>query len=108
MLWQPVEYLSGLVFAVEDFATDLSITRTPSLSEFLYARSVIVTACRAHGISSAIDLVSTKVKGAGDMAELKDECLAGRSLGFSGKQCIHPSQVRIAQNAFTPSPKEVE
>lgn len=101
-------FLSGLAFAAEDFAADLSITRTPSLSEFLYARSAIVTACRAHELSSAIDLVSTKVKGACDIAELEDECLAGRGLGFSGKQCIHPSQVRIAQNAFGPNPKELE
>lgn len=101
-------YLSGLVFAAEDFAADLSITRTPSLTEFLYARSAIVTACRAHGLPSAIDLVSTKFKGEGAMVELEDECLGGRGLGFNGKQCIHPSQVRITQRAYGPSPKEIE
>lgn len=101
-------YLSGLVFAAEDFAADLSITRSPSLSEFLYARSAIVTACRAHELPSAIDLVSTKFKGQGAMEELEEESLGGRRLGFNGKQCIHPSQVLIAQKAFGPSPKEVE
>lgn len=34
--------------------------------------------------------------------------MGGRGLGFNGKQCIHPSQVPIAQRAFAPSPKEIE
>ncbi|RDW62465.1 citrate lyase subunit beta-like protein [Coleophoma cylindrospora] len=101
-------YLTGLAFAAEDFAADLSITRTPSLSEFLYARSAIVTACRAHDLPSSIDLVSTKIKGEDAMNELQEECIGGRGLGFNGKQCIHPSQVRIAQNAFGPNSREVE
>jgi citrate lyase subunit beta-like protein len=101
-------YLSGLVFAAEDFATDLSITRTPSLSEFLYARSAIVTACRAHMLPSAIDLVSTKLRGPDAVAGLEEECLGGRNLGFNGKQCVHPSQVQTAQRAFGPSDKEVD
>ncbi|EHK96090.1 putative Citrate lyase subunit beta [Glarea lozoyensis 74030] len=56
---QASPYISGLVFAAEDFARDLSITRTPSLTEFLYARSAIVTAARAFNLPSTIDLVET-------------------------------------------------
>ena len=29
-------------------------------------------------------------------------------MGFTGKQCIHPAQVDVAQQAFTPSPQAVE
>jgi len=32
----------------------------------------------------------------------------GKSLGFNGKQCIHPTQVEICQKTFSPSDKEVE
>lgn len=49
--------LSGLIFAAEDFSLDLSLTRTPSLTEFLFARQTIVTAARAFELDSAIDLV---------------------------------------------------
>ena len=37
-----------------------------------------------------------------------EECEGGLVLGFSGKQCIHPSQVAIAQRAYSPSQKDLE
>ena len=100
-------YLQGLIFAAEDFALDLSLTRTPSLTEFLYARSAIATACRAHNLPSTIDLVCTSFKGEQGLKTLEEECLGGKGLGFNGKQCIHPSQVEVAQKAFAPSSQEV-
>lgn len=101
-------YLSGLIFAAEDFALDLSLTRTPSLSEFLYARSAISTAARAFNLPSTIDLVCTSYKGEEGVRILEEECIGGRGLGFNGKQCIHPSQVEVVQRAFAPDGKEVE
>lgn len=101
-------YLSGLIFAAEDFALDLSLTRTPSLTEFLYARSAIVTAARAHELPSAIDLVCTSFRGPEGLRTLEEECLGGKGLGFNGKQCIHPTQIEIAQRTFAPGEKEVE
>ncbi|KAK7740027.1 hypothetical protein SLS62_011143 [Diatrype stigma] len=100
--------LSGLIFAAEDFALDLSLTRTPSLTEFLYARSAIATAARAFGVPSAIDLVCTSYAGEAGRARLEEECRGGRSLGFGGKQCIHPSQVETVQRLFGPGEVEVE
>jgi citrate lyase subunit beta-like protein len=100
-------YLSGLIFAAEDFANDLSITRTPGLTEFLYARAAIATASRAHNLPSTIDLVCTNYKGAVGQEVLREECENGKRHGFNGKQCIHPSQVGIVQEVFAPSPKEV-
>ena len=99
--------LTGLIFAAEDFALDLSITRTPSLSEFLYARSAIATAARAHNLESTIDLVCTSYKGDEGQRILEEESLGGKGLGFNGKQCIHPSQVAIVQKAFSPSDEEL-
>lgn len=100
--------LDGLIFAAEDFALDLSLTRTPSLREFLYARSAIATAARAFELSSTIDLVCTSYKGEEGKARLEEECRDGKEIGFNGKQCIHPSQVEIAQRMFAPDEKEVE
>lgn len=92
--------LDGLIFAAEDFALDLSLTRSPSLSEFLYARSAVVTAARAFGLPSAIDLVCTSFRGDRGLATLADECRGGRGMGFTGKQCIHPTQVGVVQQVF--------
>lgn len=105
---QASPYLSGLVFAAEDFALDLSLTRTPDLTEFLYARSAIVTAARAFNLPSAIDLVCTQFRGAEGKARLAEECEGGRGLGFNGKQCIHPDQVSVVQENFRPGDGEVE
>ncbi|MCJ1310890.1 hypothetical protein MMC25_004558 [Agyrium rufum] len=101
-------YLSGLIFAAEDFAVDLSITRTPSLSEFAFARSSIVTYARANNLPSVIDLVCTSFRGDGGLRTLEEECLGGMRMGFNGKQCIHPSQVEVVQKAFGPGDEEVE
>ena len=108
-------YLQGLIFAAEDFALDLSITRTPSLMEFLFARCSIATAARAAELPSSIDLVCTTYRraagsrgGRDPMKVLEDECLNGKQLGFNGKQCIHPSQVETAQRIFAPTIDEVE
>jgi citrate lyase subunit beta-like protein len=102
--------LQGLVFAAEDFALDLSITRTPGLREFLFARSAIATAARAAELPSTIDLVCTTYKSEkGDgspPAVLEEECYDGRRLGFNGKQCIHPSQVKVANDIFGPQAEE--
>lgn len=100
--------LTGLVFAAEDFALDMSLTRTPSLTEFLYARSLITTAARAHGLLSTIDLVCTAFKHGVGQQTLENECRDGARMGFSGKQRIHPSQVEAISRIFSPSAAEVQ
>ncbi|KAK2610824.1 hypothetical protein N8I77_004222 [Diaporthe amygdali] len=100
--------LSGLIFAAEDFSLDLSLTRTPSLREFLYARSAIATHARAFNLPSTIDLVCTTFRGEEGLQRLREECVDGKGMGFNGKQCIHPSQVEVVQNTFAPSESEVE
>ena len=101
-------YLSGLTFAAEDFALDLSLTRTPSLHEFMYARSAIVTAARAHNLPSAMDLVSTTFRGEEGKKQLQEECENGKRFGFNGKQCIHPDQVQTVQHVYSPSEQEAQ
>lgn len=104
--------LQGLIFAAEDFALDLSLTRTPSLTEFLFARSMIATAARAANLPSTIDLVCTAYKStAGDGSPppaLEEECRDGKRLGFNGKQCIHPSQLETVQRIYGPDSEEVK
>ena len=101
-------YLSGITFAAEDFALDLSITRTPDLHEFAYARSAIVTAARAFNLPSTLDLVSTTFRGEEGKKFLQHESENGKRFGFNGKQCIHPDQVETVQNVFSPSEQEAE
>ncbi|KAK3720869.1 hypothetical protein LTR37_003532 [Vermiconidia calcicola] len=101
-------FLSGITFAAEDFALDLSITRTPGLNEFMYARSAIVTAARAFNLPSTLDLVSTTFRGEEGRRFLQEESENGKRFGFNGKQCIHPDQVETVQSVFSPSQQEAE
>jgi citrate lyase subunit beta/citryl-CoA lyase len=69
-----------------------------------HARARVVTAARAAGIE-AID---------GPFANFRDpdtygeECRRASALGFSGKWAIHPSQIPIANERFSPTQEEVD
>jgi len=91
--------LEALIFGAEDYAASVGATRTNEGTEVLYARSTVVTACAANDIQ-AIDMVYIDFK---DTEGLRIEAQAGAGLGFSGKQIIHPNQVQVTQEAFTPS-----
>jgi len=43
-----------------------------------------------------------------DTETLNEQSLEGARMGYTGKQVIHPIQVPIVQDAFSPSPKKVE
>lgn len=96
--------LQGLILGAEDLAADTGITRTVEAAELLYARSALVLHAAAFGLQ-AIDMVQTNFK---NEELLRQECLTGARLGFTGKQIIHPAQVAVTQAAFTPSAAEVE
>lgn len=42
------------------------------------------------------------------MDVLRAECEQGASFGFTGKQVIHPDQIRIVNESFSPSKKVIE
>ena len=91
-------------FGAEDYIADLGGYRTEAGLEVLYARSEVVLACRLTGIG-AIDQAVTAIR---DDARFTADAQAGRALGYTGKICVHPGQVALAHQVFTPSPAEVE
>lgn len=91
--------VKAMLFGGEDFALSIGATRTDSCIELLYARQALVTTCAAYGIDS-MDIVTTHFK---DIERVRREAEFGATLGFTGKQVIHPNQVVPVQAAFTPS-----
>lgn len=91
-------------FGAEDYIADLGGYRTDAGLEVLYARSEVMLACRLAGIG-AIDQAVTAIR---DGSRFSADAEAGRSLGYTGKICVHPAQVALAHQVFTPSPAEVE
>lgn len=96
--------LEALIFGGEDYAADVGATRTRDGMEVLYARSAIVMACAAFGLQ-AIDLLFLDFR---DPEGLRAEAVRGAQLGYAGMQVIHPNQVPIVQEVFTPDAAAIE
>ncbi len=68
-----------------------------------YARTMCAIVASAAGVD-ALDTVYTDIA---DLAGLRRECDDGVAMGFSGKISIHPSQLEVINEAFTPAPAVV-
>ena len=93
----------AMAIGLEDYTADLGVKRTDRGAESLYARTRLVNACKAAGIQP-IDSVYSDVA---NMEGLKKNVETSRSLGFEGMGCIHPRQVPVIQEAFTPTEEEI-
>jgi len=96
--------VDALVFASEDYCADTGMIRTRSRKELTYARQAMVAHAHAYNLQ-AIDLVCQDYK---DDDILREECQEGKEFGFTGKQAIHPRQIDIIQEMFSPSQKDLE
>lgn len=94
----------ALGFGAADFARDLSLEPGPDGLETLYARSSLVVASRAAGTRPPIESVQTDVA---DLERLRRTTRAARALGFFGRSVIHPSQIAVVNEAFTPDRAEI-
>jgi len=94
----------ALTIGLEDYTSDLGVVKTGEGRETLYARMRLVNAAKAAGIQ-AIDSVY------GDVADLDGLRRWGensRALGFEGMGCVHPSQIAVIHEAFSPSQAEID
>ncbi len=91
-------------FGAEDFTADMGGLRREDNAEVAYARAHVALAARLGGVP-VLDIV---VAAFGDEARFVRECAEARAMGYSGKLCIHPAQVKLANEAFTPGPEEID
>jgi citrate lyase beta subunit len=107
--------LAVLHFGPGDFAASLRMPQTSigTMDEwdeaypghrFHYAMQRIVVAARAAGVH----VLDGPVADYGDEEGLRNSCLLARSLGFDGKWCIHPGQIPVVNETFSPTGEEVE
>ena len=78
---------------------EMGIRRTEDDIELLFARSALVTACRAAG-KEAIDSPCLEFR---SLTRLKHLSAEARNLGFTGQLAIHPDQIATINQMFTPS-----
>jgi len=98
------DVISAGYFGAEDFIADLGGVRTASNDEVAYARAQIALAGRLADVTVIDQIVADFT----DDDRCRRECLEARAMGYSGKLCIHPSQVSIANEAFLPSSEEID
>ena len=91
-----------LLFGSIDFQLDLGMTARED--ELLYFRSRIVLDSRLAGIEPPVDGVTTDLH---SVEGVQADTLRARRLGFSGKMCIHPKQVPVVNECFTPTAEEL-
>lgn len=110
-VWNAVEIAAAhprvlaLAFGAADFCRDTGAVPGAEGTELLYARSRLVLASRVAGIRPPVDTVHTNVQ---DEQGLRRAAEQAQALGFFGKAAIHPRQVGIINEAFTPGRAEVE
>jgi len=96
--------IDALIFGAEDYQADVGGRRRKDNMDVLWARSRVVAAAAAAGLH-AIDQVYIDYN---DPAGLKVESEQARDLGYRGKMVIHPNQLPIVNEAFTPSVPEIQ
>jgi citrate lyase subunit beta/citryl-CoA lyase len=92
----------GLMLGAEDLTAELGIARTSGGSEIQLARQQLAVAARAFN-RFALD---TPNLGIDDAPALRADITLARSLGLTGKACIHPSQIELVDTGFSPSNAE--
>ncbi len=96
--------VTALVFGAEDFTRDIGTSRSRTGKETFTARSMIVMAAKAAGIQAS-DTVWSDIN---DIEGLRKSTEEGKSLGFDGRGAIHPSQIAVIHDVYSPSKEELE
>lgn len=92
-----------LAYGGADLALDLGVEG--GWEDTLYARSAVVVASRAAGKEAPCDGVFAKLD---DEEGLREAAGAARRLGYFGKSALHPRQVPVINEVFTPGRDELE
>ena len=99
------ERLSAIALGQEDFSAEMGMVEPEGMSLLSYYQTVQVAAREAGilpiGYPGSIAEFT-------DLELFKSNALIARKLGFDGGACIHPKQVPILNEAFTPTDDEID
>ncbi len=88
----------------EDFCADMKTQRSSDGIEISWARHMIVTAAHAAKIM-ALDFVYSDI---GNIEGFRQDTEIGLALGYTGRSLVHPSQISIVHEIYSPTQKEIE
>jgi citrate lyase subunit beta/citryl-CoA lyase len=93
-----------VAFGAADFSFDSGLEPSLDEPELAGARDRVVLASRAAGMEAPLDSPWFHLR---DTDGFRRALERSRRWGFQGRLCVHPDQVPIANEAFTPSAEEV-
>lgn len=94
----------ALIFGAEDYSAETRVMRSEGEPELAFARSSVVNAARAAG-REVFDSPLMQFK---DLDAVRQAAWRGRRLGFTGQLAIHPRQVPLINEVYSPSQAETE
>jgi citrate lyase subunit beta/citryl-CoA lyase len=92
-----------IAFGAGDFTLDMNLIWSREEGELEHARAKIVLASRAAGLDPPIDTVWIRLK---DPDGLRASAQTSLRMGFQGRLCIHPDQIGVVHEVFTPTAEE--
>lgn len=105
----PIPRLFGMMWGGEDLAADIGAVTNRDASGRYTAPFELARALCLFGAAGAsvlpVDAVYTDFR---DRDGLKAEALEGLRSGFGAKAAIHPAQIEVINEAFTPSRSDIE
>jgi len=93
----------ALAFGAEDFTNDMGIERSDTGEEVQVPRSLVPVAARAANVAS-LDSPFVLFQ---DPDALRADAKRACQMGYTGKFAIHPSQLDIINETFSPSTEEI-
>lgn len=95
--------VDAVTFGGEDFTQDIGATRTKEGREIFWGRSMLVIAAKAAGVQ-ALDTVFSDLT---DEQGLRRDTRMIKEMGFDGRAAVHPAQIEIIHEVFTPTETEI-
>ena len=87
-----------------DLVADLRVRWEPEGTGLHYSRSRVLLAARSAGVAQPIDGVFMDYR---NLEGLRTESRLARRMGYVAKLAIHPAQVDVINEVFTPTEEEV-
>ena len=97
--------VSGFCLGASDLLNDIAGELDETAMALWYAQSHLVLVSRSSGLLPPVASVHTEL---GDLVGLKKTTEQYHRMGFFGRSCIHPSQLSVVHEVFTPSKERIE
>jgi len=95
--------VAAVLLGAEDLTADMEIKRTKEGEEIFYARSKVVSVCKAL----KVDAIDTPFTDVNDFEGLRKDSEKAKLIGMTGKAAINPRQIDIINEVFSPSKDDI-